>query len=97
MPRSRAALDASMPWTIDSYSSSEERNGGGPAAGQRLQSRYRELAYPVSVPRWKGELADRASSVGSHGRRWLLTAMASDRLETPMCTWVPQVASSTTK
>ena len=82
-----------MASTVDSYSSSEAKTGGGPADGQRDQFWYRQLAYPVSSPS-NGEFAVRASNAGSHGRAWLITCTPRARSGMSMCTWHPHVAPS---
>ena len=45
------------------------KRGGGPEQGHRESIIDRQLANPVSTPRWMGELAVRASRAGSHGRK----------------------------
>jgi hypothetical protein len=41
-----------------------------------------------------GELADSASSTGSHGALCCITAIAASRSGTSTCTWVPQICCS---
>ncbi|GDY31076.1 hypothetical protein GTS_27090 [Gandjariella thermophila] len=77
--------------TMLSYWSSDAKIDGGPAEGQRDHSTCRQLRYRVSSPLSYGEFAVNASSTGSQGRTWLLTAVAVSRSSTPTCTWQPQV------
>ena len=73
MPGSRITPLSTSIRTVWSYSSTEEKNGGAPAAGQRRHRMLRQLAWPVSALRYSAEFADRASSDGSHCRSQLLT------------------------
>ena len=55
-----------------------------------MSSSARVDASPVSRPSNHGELAETASSAGSHGRTNSSAAMHASGLSTPTWTWSPQ-------
>ena len=69
--------------TIRSYSSIDSKRPALPDVGHRSQIMVRMLAYPVSRPCQKGELADRASRIGSVSSTRLVSRAARSRSSTP--------------
>src|SRR5512132_3603974 len=85
-----------MDRTTEWYAAADPNRSLGPAEGHRSHNWERYDAYPVSFPFEKGELAERASTIGSQTRIRSRTATPSSSDSTLTWTWEPQVSTSWT-